>query len=264
MGNQCRSFCLRTIPSDSHHGPGSQLRRHCNCQHGARGESQRVSKTILFEPCDARQQRKRKPRLASFTEGITGGRVLPASSAGYWFPSLSCVLEDLQAPPRRSFPSGAIFCPSFQSAETSRHIQRRCFITLADMLYAWARRLGFGIRFFVPDDSKFIASKPVFDAETRFCIKANTVGFRRQARDEVGQVPNAFQFSGFLWLIGRPQCLQPPRGPGAGNPARINFKSNVKHLSASYAYNPPPEAGSVFVCCHGRHDPPGLISPGLA
>jgi hypothetical protein len=141
------------------------------------------------------------------------------------------------------------------------------------MLFAWARRLGFGIRFFVPDDSKFMASKPVFDAETRFCIKANTVGFRRQARDEVGQVPSAFQFSDFLWPIGRPQCLQPPRGPGVGNPAcinfksnvkHINFKSNVKHLSASYAYNPPPEAGSVFVCCHGRHDPPGLISPGLA
>jgi hypothetical protein len=103
--------------------------------------------------------------------------------------------------------------------------------------------------FFLPDDSKFMASKLVFDAETRFCIKLPAAGFWRQAGDEVDQVPSAFYFSDFLWPIGRSQSLQPPRGPDVGNPARArartNFTSNVKRLSASYAHTTTPEAGSM-------------------
>ena len=125
-------------------------------------------------------------------------------------------------------------------------------------------KFGFRIRFFVPEDSKFMASKSVFDAETGFCIKPHAAEFQRQARDEVDQVPSAFYFSDFLWPIWYPQCLQRGRGPRAGNPARAtahtNFTSNVNHLSASYGHTTPSEAGSIFLCRHGRHDLPGLTS----
>ena len=44
---------------------------------------------------------KGKPRLASFSAGITSSRVLPTSSAGYWSPSLSCVISSFYKRLRR-------------------------------------------------------------------------------------------------------------------------------------------------------------------
>ena len=67
----------------------------------------RARKKVLFEPGDTRQQWKGEAAASFVCTGITSSRVLPTSSAGYWSPFLSC---EIQAPPKRSDPSEAIFC----------------------------------------------------------------------------------------------------------------------------------------------------------
>jgi len=69
---------------------------------------QRVRKKSLLEPGDTRQQWKGEAAASFVSAGITSSRMLPTSSVGYWYPSLSCYK---QAPPKRRSPSGAIFSP---------------------------------------------------------------------------------------------------------------------------------------------------------
>ena len=62
---------------------------------------------------------KGKPRLASFSAGITSSRVLPTSSAGYWSPSLSCVIQIDKRLRREVILRGRIF------ARNCRHERRK-------------------------------------------------------------------------------------------------------------------------------------------
>ena len=59
-----------------------------------------------FEPGGTRQPWKGEAAARFVCAGIASSRALSTSSAGYWSPNLSW---NLQAPPERSVPPGAIF-----------------------------------------------------------------------------------------------------------------------------------------------------------
>src|ERR1017187_5257095 len=69
----------------------------------------RADNIAFFEPAGTRQQWKGEAAASLVCTGITSGRALPTSSAGYWSPSLSCPFSLLQAPPKRRDPSGVFF-----------------------------------------------------------------------------------------------------------------------------------------------------------
>jgi hypothetical protein len=82
-------------------------------------------------------------------------------------------LHDLQAPPRRSFPSEAIFCPSFRSAEPSRTQSSCGQISLADVLFAWGATdsvLEFGFSCSMTQDSwhRNLCSTPKQESASKF------------------------------------------------------------------------------------------------
>jgi hypothetical protein len=79
----------------------------------------KASKKALFEPGDTRQQWKGEAAASFVCEGITSSRALPTSSAGYWSPFSCC---EMQAPPKRRDPSGAIFCPYFSPFKRAARI----------------------------------------------------------------------------------------------------------------------------------------------
>jgi len=80
---KCTGIC--TNHCDRRHGAAFSNERHSSCQHGSGAR-----KKALFEPGDTRRQWKGEAAACFVHTGITSSRMLPTSSIGYWFPSLTC------------------------------------------------------------------------------------------------------------------------------------------------------------------------------
>ena len=113
-----RSFAIDTIPCDGRHGPNSLHQETLRLSTWFGG---RVRKPSLSRATRG-SSGKGKPRLASFSAGITSSRALPTSSAGYWSPSLSCVSSTTSASEAK-FSFGGDFLPEIPTVHISADVE---------------------------------------------------------------------------------------------------------------------------------------------